>query len=456
MRARLSIRQLSFAVPFLALGFGAGISPAQTIGGVPLNATLAFSNPTGTVSPAASIPVQITLSLAPGSAALTTDASGNIIGLTAADITPYLYSGRPAGENASDAARSYLTEFYSCGPPFSFGTSSCGMTPYNFTFNSTPPSFDAPANFSLTAGNSVTDLMGTFTPACGAAPTGTYTLPGVGLQINVFDGNGNPLAFILIADTQNEDVLAFTRTVVTTVTTYTYQGNNYTTCSGTYCTGGPYALSVTFDTTLTGSALDNLPFTNIASTITSFTFTDGSGLTLDSNIGQFYISTNASGNLVSWVIGACGATCDTQMQTNWDSPSSFSPGIDFSETSVSFTGSYGEVSNDPGKWSGPGAAFPASEIATTASGLLYSRVTRTYNGTVTITNISGGVLGGPFPIMFTSLTPGVTLTNATGTGEGGSCINPGVSSLAPGQSVTADVQFSNPSNAIINFTPVIY
>jgi hypothetical protein len=33
---------------------------------------------------------------------------------------------------------------------------------------------------------------------------------------------------------------------------------------------------------------------------------------------------------------------------------------------------------------------------------------------------------------------------------------PAAAGLAPGQSVTISVQFSNPSNATINFTPAIY
>ena len=133
-------------------------------------------------------------------------------------------------------------------------------------------------------------------------------------------------------------------------TIYTYTGNHYTTCSGTYCTGGPYALSVSFTTTLTGSSLANLPFTDISATITSFTFTDGSGLTLVSNLGRLEISTDASGNISTWVVAACGSTCDTQMQTNWNSPFGFNPGRDFSDPTVSFAGSYGFVSNNPGTW----------------------------------------------------------------------------------------------------------
>lgn len=243
-------------------------------------------------------------------------------------------------------------------------------------------------------------------------------------------------------------------------TTYTYHGNAYNTCSGTYCTGGPYALSAEFTTTLTASALANLPYTDITSSIVSFTFTDGSGLTIDNSNASykdFNISTGASGNIATWLITSCGSSCNIQMQTNWDSPFGFIPGADFSETTASFAGSYGFISNDPGRWSAsPVAAFSATQIAIMASGLLYSRVTRTYNGTVTITNISGGALGGPFPIVLTSLTPGVTLTNTSGTVQGGPYINPGVSSLAPGQSITVHVQFSNPSNALISFTPVVY
>jgi hypothetical protein len=140
-------------------------------------------------------------------------------------------------------------------------------------------------------------------------------------------------------------------------TVYTYTGNDYTSCGGTYCTGGPYALAITFDTTLTGSALVNLAFTNITATITSFKFTDGSGLTLDNTndlvLGSpdIQISTNASGNIVAWFAGAYTFPATTQMQTNWDSPFGFIPGADFSETAPSFAGDFGFLFNDPGTWS---------------------------------------------------------------------------------------------------------
>jgi YVTN family beta-propeller protein len=105
----------------------------------------------------------------------------------------------------------------------------------------------------------------------------------------------------------------------------------------------------------------------------------------------------------------------------------------------------------------PVFALSPSEVATRASGLAYSRVSRTFNGTVTITNISSGTIRGPFQISLTGLTAGVTLVNATGDFSGSPFLTvPAVASLASGQSATVSVQFQNPSFGTINFTPLIY
>jgi hypothetical protein len=98
-----------------------------------------------------------------------------------------------------------------------------------------------------------------------------------------------------------------------------------------------------------------------------------------------------------------------------------------------------------------------TQISPTASGLAYSRVSQTFNGTVTITNISSSSISGPFEIVLSSLTAGVTLKNASSSFGGFPYLTvPTVSSLAPGQSATVSVQFENPSNATINFTPLTY
>ena len=109
---------------------------------------------------------------------------------------------------------------------------------------------------------------------------------------------------------------------------YTISNDIYTTCSGYYCTGGPYSLTVTFTVPL-GTDVDNLSFDqgplnggeggNIQPDITSFSATDGTGLLVDSsNIvaggngsGHNYyvnIATDSNGNLTAWYINVTSAT----------------------------------------------------------------------------------------------------------------------------------------------------
>lgn len=105
---------------------------------------------------------------------------------------------------------------------------------------------------------------------------------------------------------------------------------------------------------------------------------------------------------------------------------------------------------------GAGVAVPAGEVTTTASGLAYSRVSQTFNGTVTITNISRGAIGGPFEILLTGLAAGVTMVNASGELSGVPYVAASAASLLPGQSATVDIRFKDPSFTTINFVPVIY
>ena len=101
---------------------------------------------------------------------------------------------------------------------------------------------------------------------------------------------------------------------------YTIDNDVYNTCGGLYCTGGPYSLSVTFDVP-SGAYLDNLSFDqgplatgtggNIEPYITSFVFTDGSGLEVtNSNATSdwFNIATDASGNLTAWYFNVDSAS----------------------------------------------------------------------------------------------------------------------------------------------------
>jgi hypothetical protein len=141
-------------------------------------------------------------------------------------------------------------------------------------------------------------------------------------------------------------------------TSYSYVGNAYSLCGGIYCQGGPYNLSLNFVTNLNIDQLQSLPFTNLTSSIDSYSFSDGTGLVVTQLTADAYksieLSTDASGNPITWLVGGYvqpkGSVTNTQLQTNWGTYYSFHPGADFSETTASFAGDYGFVLNNPGAW----------------------------------------------------------------------------------------------------------
>ena len=93
----------------------------------------------------------------------------------------------------------------------------------------------------------------------------------------------------------------------------------------------------------------------------------------------------------------------------------------------------------------------------TATAFVYNRSTKTFNSTYTIMNTSGQTLGAPLQLVLTGLPPGVTVANPSGTYQGNSFVTmPGSAPLSPGASVSVTVQFSDPSNATISATPLVY
>jgi hypothetical protein len=97
------------------------------------------------------------------------------------------------------------------------------------------------------------------------------------------------------------------------------------------------------------------------------------------------------------------------------------------------------------------------QVTVKASAFVYSRASRTYSGIVTVANSGSSTIPGPFVLWLNNLTNGVTLTNGNGLFNGYPHIDPAVpTSLAPGESFTVPVTFSNPANAKITFTPVVF
>jgi hypothetical protein len=94
-------------------------------------------------------------------------------------------------------------------------------------------------------------------------------------------------------------------------------------------------------------------------------------------------------------------------------------------------------------------------VSIKASGMVYSRATKTGTETFTITNTSGATIPGPIGLLLGISNSAVTAANATGTFLG----NPywsAAGSLAPGASVNIPVSFSYTLGTTFTTTANVY
>jgi subtilase family serine protease len=91
-----------------------------------------------------------------------------------------------------------------------------------------------------------------------------------------------------------------------------------------------------------------------------------------------------------------------------------------------------------------------------ATAFVYNRSTKTFNSTYTITNTTSGSFAGPIELVLTNLNSGVTVGNAAGMYNGSPYLTVSTTALASGASASVTVQFSDPTNATIAPTPVVY
>jgi len=100
--------------------------------------------------------------------------------------------------------------------------------------------------------------------------------------------------------------------------------------------------------------------------------------------------------------------------------------------------------------------FPnvTSQLKFTSSGFLYSRPRHAYVGTITVTNISASAIAGTLQIGFTGLPDKVALLNPMVNKNEGFFTGP--TGLAPGQSFSFPVAFTNPNNVAITYTLIAY
>ncbi len=110
----------------------------------------------------------------------------------------------------------------------------------------------------------------------------------------------------------------------------------------------------------------------------------------------------------------------------------------------------------------PAATAPSntdvtSSVSITSTGLSYSRVSKQFTGTLTITNTSGSALAAPLQLVLSGLPAGDSLANATGTGSAGPYITAvPTGSLAAGASVQVTIRIDAPQSPSPTFTPLVY
>jgi hypothetical protein len=96
----------------------------------------------------------------------------------------------------------------------------------------------------------------------------------------------------------------------------------------------------------------------------------------------------------------------------------------------------------------------SNQMSHTASGLGYNRRTKLFGGSITLTNNGTTPLSGELKIVFTGLPAGVVLANASGyTANGDPYILIDLATpLAPGQSISFSVFFSNPNFVLFSYS----
>jgi hypothetical protein len=101
------------------------------------------------------------------------------------------------------------------------------------------------------------------------------------------------------------------------------------------------------------------------------------------------------------------------------------------------------------------AADVTALIDVKQGGVMLNPITRRWVQTVTVTNNSSTTIAGPLSLVLDNLTAGVALANRSGTTSlmlpAGRSYLDAAATLAPGQSVALQLQFTNPGNTVFSY-----
>jgi hypothetical protein len=103
-----------------------------------------------------------------------------------------------------------------------------------------------------------------------------------------------------------------------------------------------------------------------------------------------------------------------------------------------------------------GAVDVSSHVKVTQSGFLMNRQTGIWTTTLTVTNTTGSSITGPIQVAVTNLSSNAGVVKPAGSMNGSPYVLLSVTDLAPGASVSVQVQFTNSTNGFITYSPVTF
>ena len=98
----------------------------------------------------------------------------------------------------------------------------------------------------------------------------------------------------------------------------------------------------------------------------------------------------------------------------------------------------------------------SAKVQVTQNGFARNRATGLWAATMTVTNVGTSSINGPIQVVLSNLSSNATMANQTGFFNGAPYIAVSAGALGAGGSVSVVIQFNNPSNGFITFTPVVY
>jgi len=135
--------------------------------------------------------------------------------------------------------------------------------------------------------------------------------------------------------------------------------------------------------------------------------------------------------------------------SNWSDGGAQSHTVTASPSTTSYIANFGAISH---------ATDVSSQVSITQAGFTRNHFTGLWSATMTVKNTSGSAINGPIQVVLTNLSSNATMANNTGMHNGSPYITvlTTTGALAAGGSVSVPIQFTNPSNGFITYTPVTY